>query len=196
VRVLLVHGNSEWYGSDRSFLLLASALRREAVDVTLCLPSPGELARRAQDRGFTPIIADPAPFRGRVFGWPRAARYLGIDLPSAIVRFARLARDFDIVHLNTSNLTGALLGTRLAARRRVVHVRESYQDHARLFAFYARLAGRANTRVVAISRDIAAECRTAGFDLVTLVHNGLEFSPLEAHDGDGPAVIVGRLNDW
>src|SRR5204863_9812156 len=97
---------------------------------------------------------------------------------------------------NTSNLTGALLGVRVVAGRRVVHVRESYEGHARLFGLYARLAGRSATHVVAISRDIAAECRAAGFERVTVVHNGLEFAPLEAGEDHGVAVIVGRLNDW
>lgn len=195
MQVLLVHGNSEWYGSDRSFVLLARALRREGVDVTVAIP-PGELARRVEREGFHPLIADPAPFRGRVFGASDTLRYLFVDLPRAVARFARLARRFDVVHLNTSNLVGALIGTRVGRARRVLHVRESYDIHPRLFARYAALVGRSSTRVIAISRDIASECVAAGFRNVHVVHNGLEFDPAEQHTGDGPVVIVGRLNDW
>lgn len=196
----LVHSNAEWYGSDRSLVLLAEALRRQGWEVTVSVPSEGVLAATLRAADFEPLLVDAAPLRARVFGRVRLLRYFTIDLPRSILRVRHLARRFDVVHLNTSILLGGLVGARLAGRPTVLHVRESYVGRERQWRWYCRMIRPFTSRVVATSNDIAEEVSVAGLgDRTLVVHNGLEFSRPPTRSGGcagGPVVTVGRINEW
>jgi glycosyltransferase involved in cell wall biosynthesis len=196
-RVLLVHGNSEWYGSDRSLVLLARALRKRGWDVAASVPGAGQLEDRLHEAGIEVHHVDPGALRGRVYGPARLLRYVAIDLPRSALRVRRLARSFDVVHVNASIFLGGIVGGFLARRPVVLHVRETYQGSERLWRAYARMVHRLVDQVVAISDGIRVEVEaTALRDRVTMIHNGLDFGPLPAPTGDGPVVALGRINDW
>ncbi|MEY2423451.1 MAG: hypothetical protein QOI95_3518 [Acidimicrobiaceae bacterium] len=200
-RVLLVHGNVEWYGSDRSLVLLATALRAAGTDVVVSMPGRGGAHGHLVEAGIPVTIADPAPIRPRVFSKRQWVVYVLRDLPLAVQRFRRLARRFDVVHINTSNLLGGILGAGLARRPVVLHVRETYAGHERQWRTYCRVIRPFVSAVIATSADIAAETSTAGLgDRVRVVPNGVEFTthdaPRPLDSGSGPVVAIGRLNDW
>ena len=196
-RVLLVHGNSEWYGSDRSLVLLATALRELGLGVEVVLPKPGGAAGPLVAAGIPIHYIRSAPLRARVMSRLRLARYVVVDLPLSVLRIRRLARRFDVVHVNTSILLGAIVGGALARRPVVVHVRESYAGGARAWRAYARVVRPFTSAVVAISEDVAAEAHaTAIADRVTMIHNGLCFGPAPDARGTGPVLVVGRINEW
>jgi glycosyltransferase involved in cell wall biosynthesis len=134
-----------------------------------------------------------------VFNRRQLARYLVLDLPRSIWRCRRHARDADIVHINTSIQLGGIIGGRLARRPTVLHVRESYAGHERKWRAYCWIIKPFTTRVVATSKDIAAEVVAAGLgDRTVVIHNGVVFGdlPTERMSVDGPVVAVGRINDW
>jgi glycosyltransferase involved in cell wall biosynthesis len=194
-RVLFVQATAERYGSDRSLLLLAEGLADRGWDITVGLPARGPLAGDVEAVGGRVAIVPVGAFR-RVFtpaGW---LRYLLIDLPSSILAVRRLARQADVVHLNTSILLGAALGARLARRPIVWHVRESYTDHRRQWQLYGRVVGVIATAVVANSTPIAQEAPTAAMrERITVIPNGLRFTPIRTRSGAREGVVaVGRIN--
>lgn len=199
MRVLLLHGNAEWYGSDRSLVVLADALQRAGVEVTVGVPSEGALAAAVRRAGVDVVVTTPGAFRPLVVGPLGIVRYLLLELPRSVLAVRRLARRADVVHLNISTLIGGLVGARLARRPVVLHVRESYAGRERAWRAYCRLVRPLITRAIAISNDVATELRDAGLgDRTVVVHNGLPFAalaPPTAREG-GPVVAVGRINDW
>ncbi len=53
--------------------------------------------------------------RGRVYSAARLVVYFAFDLPRSALRIRRLARSFDVVHVNASIFLGGILGGFLAA---------------------------------------------------------------------------------
>jgi glycosyltransferase involved in cell wall biosynthesis len=193
-RVLLVHSSSELYGSDRSISLLARGLSAQGWAVTVTLPDRGPLADELAASSVPVVIADPGALR-RVYGvvgWLQFA----LRLPLGVIRLARLARGFDVVHVNTSISVGAALGAWTARRPLVWHVRESYRETTG-WRWYARLIARLADAVIANSEAIADEVRSAApHARVHVVENGLAFAPpMPPHDGTR-VVTVGRINSW
>lgn len=194
-RILLVHGNAEWYGSDRSFTLLVEGLRRRGWDVTAVVPADGAVASRLRAADVPVVISDPGVPRLRSWSVRLLLRWALVDAPRSCWQMRRLARSVDLVHLNTSTIFGALFGAVLARRPVVLHLREHWPPEARWWRWYARSAGRMIATVVAISTQLADEARLAGFRRVTLIHNGLSFGPPPT--GHLPGLLdVGRINGW
>jgi glycosyltransferase involved in cell wall biosynthesis len=196
-RVLFLHSNSEWYGSDRSFCLLSQALRARGWDIVPAVPGPGPLVDALERAGLRPLLLDPGVVRARAVGRSAVLRSLAIDVPRAAWRCRRAARSADLVHLNTSIIAGGLLGGWTARRPVIMHVRESYVGNPRLWRRYAHAVRPLVARVIAISSDIGDEARAAGFgDRTVVVHNGLEFDPPEPPADGDRIVLVGRINQW
>jgi glycosyltransferase involved in cell wall biosynthesis len=196
--ILLVHGNSEWYGSDRAFFLQAINLSSSGWNVFVALPAKGVLYERCVDAGITPLLLDPAPLRVRVFGSRDLLRYALVELPRAVARCRRTFRRFDLVDLNTSILLGGIFGALLARRPAVLHVRETYAGSERLWSAYCTIVGPAVARVVATSTDIAAEVRPRRMAAKTVVvPDGLDFGPVGPPPGVSRRVVtIGRINAW
>jgi glycosyltransferase involved in cell wall biosynthesis len=196
-RVLFVHVNTEWYGSDRSLVLLACALRDQGCEVRVALPGPGPLEDRLRGAGIDVHEVDVAPLRARVYGPARLVSYFLVDLPRAAVRLRALARTADVVHVNASIGLGGVVGGALARRPVVLHVRETYAGSEAVWRTYARIIRPAVTRVIAVSTGTLDEvAATALGDRATMIHNGLDFGPMRAPATDGPVVAVGRINAW
>lgn len=196
-RALVLHGNVEWYGSDRSLALLAPALAGEGVDVVVGLPGAGGAYTPLRDAGVTVELVDPAPVRPKLFTRREWVRYALVELPRSALRVRRMARRFDVVHANTSNLLGAMLGAGLARRPLVLHVRETYAGSERAFRWYCRVVSPFVSKAIATSSDIAAEVRATRLgDRVVVVPNAVPFPVHWNAALDGPVVAIGRLNEW
>ena len=193
-RVLAVQPNLEWYGSDRSFVLLVSAMSRRGWEVAPLVPGEGEVARRLRSAGLSPVFEDAGVVRPKVWGPARTAWWLVSGLPLTVLRTARLARDVDLVHCNTSTALGAMLGARLARRPLVVHLRE-HLDLSRLSRLAARLVAILADAIVAVSTQVARDAAQLGLRC-TVIYNGVEFDET-ATSAQTPMILsVGRLNEW
>src|SRR5690349_21665968 len=111
-RVLFVHSNSEWYGSDRSFCLLSAALHERGWDVAPAIPDRGPLYDALDKAGLKPVLLDPGVVRARAGGNAALAKALTVDVPRAAWRCRQIARTVDLVHVNTSIIAGGLIGGR------------------------------------------------------------------------------------
>jgi glycosyltransferase involved in cell wall biosynthesis len=194
-RILLVHANAEWYGSDRSFTLLVEGLRRRGCEVTAVVPADGAVATRLRAADVPVVISDPGVPRFRSWTTRRLLRWALLDAPRSCWQMRRLARRADLVHLNTSTIFGALVGAVLAHRPVVLHLREHWPPDARWWRWYARWSRRVIDVVIAISTQLEDEARHAGFRRVALIHNGLRFGPPPAGHLRG-LLDVGRINRW
>lgn len=195
-RILFVHANAEWYGSDRSFVLLATGLTSAGWAVTAVVPAEGRVATELRRRGVKVVIEDPGVPRPRAWSRRRSVAWLARDLPRSWWRMWRLARRADIVHVNTSTIVGAVLAAAAARRPVVLHLREHQSASSSSWRGYVRLIRPFVHTVIAISHDVADESRRAGFgSRVVVVHNGLRFRPRPSSHQPG-VLSVGRINEW
>ena len=195
-RVLLVHTSAGMYGADNACLLIARGLLEVGREVTVVLPYRGHLAHVLQAAGVRVVIGHVGAVR-RIFtvgGWLKFAFF---DLPASIFGIWRLARDHDVVHMNTSVAVGGLMGARLAGRPVVVHLRESYGAHARAWRVYSAYLRRFATVIVTISRWIDEEAAEAGLSHRRLIQDAAARMPAASADHSKVrALCVGRLNEW
>lgn len=197
-RALFVHSQAEGYGSDRSLFLLVTGMISLGWDVEVVVPEDGPLVGLLRGRGVTVHLVDPGVLR-RVYGPGQWAAFVMWRLVVSILRTWRLSRRFDVVHVNTSVILGALLGAAFAGRPVVLHVRESYVGRERALRLYARGIAPLVSAVVAISDAIGRELRsTAIGPLTRVIPNGLLFGPPPSRvDGASSVLLcVGRVNEW
>lgn len=197
-RVLLFHSQAEGYGSDRSLLLLATGLRRQGWMVEVAVPEDGPLVGDLRRSGVPVHLVDPGVLR-RVYRPRDWAAFVSWRLARSVVSTWRLSRRFDVVHVNTSVVIGAVLGAALARRPAVLHVRESYAGRERALRWYARVVSPLVGATVAISEAIGEELRATAFGRRTrVIPNGLEFGDPPSREGARPSTVVcvGRINEW
>lgn len=192
---MVVQPNVEWYGSDRSFVLLATAAHQRGWAVVPVVAGEGEASRRLRAAGLRPVITDPGAPRPRIWTTARTLRWVLSQLPMSIVRMTRAARRVDLVHCNTATALGAMLGARLARRQLVVHLRERPERASRSWRLAMYLLRRLATEVIAVSEPIAADARQFGVQPV-VIHNGLEFDDTRTEWNEQCVLSVGRINGW
>lgn len=121
----------------------------------------------------------------------------------ALGRLAR-ARRVALVHSNTSVTLGGAPAARAAGVPHVWHVRESYDDFARLWPPYRRMLLTA-AALPCVSGAVAAQF--AGAPAARILHDGLAVAPRRARRGAARDVlglpreafviaVVGRLSAW
>jgi len=135
-------------------------------------------------------------------GLAGVARGVGADA-RALGRLAR-ARDVALVHTNTSVTLGGAAAARVAGVPHVWHVRESYDDFARLWPLLRRLLLTADA-LPCVSSAVAAQF--AGAPAARVLHDGLALAPRRVERaaaraalglGDEAFVVAvaGRLSAW
>src|SRR5207253_5216990 len=196
-RLLMVSGSAELYGADRSLLTLARGLQARGWDVTVTVPEPGPLVETLTASAIPTRFVEPGVV-SRVSGAKAWPSMLFGRLPEAAWRIGRLARQFDVVHVNTSVEVGALVGAATSGRPVVCHLRESYAAHPRQFRVLATVLRRTATRIIAVSNAISDEARAAGPAARTVViHNSWDaLPPAPPLELPPHALQVGRINDW
>lgn len=197
-RALFFHSQAEAYGSDRSLYLLVTGLKARGWDAEVVLPGDGPLVAMLRGAGVIVHLMDPGVLR-RVYRRREWAAFVLWRLVRAIARTWRISRRFDVVHVNTSVVLGAVIGGWLARRPVVLHVRESYAGRERVLRVYASAVAPLIAAVVAISEAIGAELReTALGRRTSVIPNGLLFAapPSQVNGGSSTLVCVGRINEW
>ena len=196
-RVLLISGQAERYGADRSLLTLAHGLRDRGWDPTVAAPGPGPLVEDLRRMGIRVVFLDPGVVR-RTLSWRGWARLL-LLFPATVARVAVLARRTDIVHVNSTVILGGLVGGRLSRRPVLCHLRESYASHRRQWQVLSWLLRHTSDRTIAISSAIAEEAADARLASRTvLIHNSCDLpaSPVAGAQTPPRILQVGRINDW
>jgi len=173
-RLLYVHNSADIYGASRSLLRLMSRLRQEGLHPLVILPENGPLETRLGalgveviiDRGLTVITR--TVFRSwRVVG-------LIVTFPLSVWRLYRLMRRrrIQLVHSNTGVIVSPALAARLARVPHVWHIRDSFADFRRLWKPYAAYMQCLSSRIIAVSRPIAAQFPP--HPKVLVIHNGVD----------------------
>ena len=114
--MLVLHSTAERYGSDKSLLLLASALVVRGWDVLVGVPQTGPLCADLDAAGVAWTVVDPGVVRRvlRPMGW---ARFVG-RLPLSIVRVRRLARFVVLIGLNHHHVSHCFVSFNIELRSR------------------------------------------------------------------------------
>jgi glycosyltransferase involved in cell wall biosynthesis len=195
-RVLLVGSTPDLYGSNQALAVLAAGLPAVGWEVVAALPGPGPFDSDLEAIDVRVLHVDPGVARRVLRPW-QWVRYLAFELPMSVVRYWRLSRGFDVIHVNGSVIVGAMAGARLARRPVVVHLRESYAGHDRMGRTAGRVLRVLCDRVIAVSAEIGAEAAAIGLGAkTTVIHDGLAFRPRRNVEREPRVVAVGRINDW
>jgi glycosyltransferase involved in cell wall biosynthesis len=200
-RIVIVHPNTDLYGSDRMLLRSLLALRDAGAEVELHVPAPGAFTDRLRELGIAwhrtefPVLrrtlASPA-------GVLRLARQLVISLP-AVVRALRAA---DVLYVNTINCGIWLLVAKALGVPAICHVRENEAQMGRTQRMLLLAPLLAATKILTNSRStqdwvVGALPRLGGRTKV--LYNGLDLPdapyarPFE-HSSGLRLVVVGRLS--
>jgi glycosyltransferase involved in cell wall biosynthesis len=194
MRILFIHSGADLYGSSRSLLRLTTRLVQEGDEILVILPSHG------------PLESELVTAEVQVSVYPHLATLSRNDFKSLIGFLGFLTKSFisifgvlkkihafdpDLVHINTSVLPSAVLAGRLAGRRVVTHIRESYDDFSLIWPIYSRYLLFCSNVVVCVSYAIAAQFPAIGGRKIVVLHNGFpkaEFYPV-------PFERIERLRD-
>lgn len=186
-RVLYIHHGGGIGGAPLSLLYLLRQLDRSRYNPIVVTLKPGPIVDLYRAEGIeTHIATDISDFSHTTLEW-----YGGIELwrlpgkalrfwPS-VVRTRRLveALNPDLVHLNSSTLAAAAIGSAMAGAPVVWHIREpitkGYVGLRR--ALLRRIIDRRAARVVAISRHDAS--RLIPSDRIRVIHNFVDFTQFD-----------------
>lgn len=171
-----MHNSADIYGASRSLLRLLPEVRKRGIEARVVLPEHGPLEEKVRSLGIEVIVdrwltvIDRNRFRSiRLFG-------LGLGFPVSVWRLVRVIRRHRIrlVHTNTGVMPAPALAARIAGVPHVWHIRDSFIEFRALWRFYRRYITGLSSRVVTVSRAIAAQFDEA--PNVEVIHNGMPIS--------------------
>ena len=201
MRVLVVHGGSDLYGSGLACAWVVEGAREAGIDVEVVLPRPGPLSDRLG--GLVPVhLIDPVPLRQASLAGPTGLLEPARWLPHA-ARLRALGRRgrFDLVHANTAPAIGGAVAARAAGCPLVWSVHEILRFPAPLVSAYERVLGRAAV-ILTCSRAAAdqfqrAQTRSRCRVVHTGAHipEGLPHAPLLERP-EIRMLTIGRLTAW
>jgi glycosyltransferase involved in cell wall biosynthesis len=194
-RILYVHHGADLYGASRSLLRLVSSLPRERFEPHVLLPADGPLRGRLEAAG-APVAIDPGLVvlhRSLFQGWPARLR-LGARIPSSVAAVRRRIRALgaDLVHTNSAVIVSPGAAARLSGVPHLYHVREWFQEFARLWGPYAAYLTRSSAYVVAVSEAVAAQFPSR--DNVVVVNNGFDLDEFRIDRAEAGAAFRRRFS--
>lgn len=197
-KVLCAHQGAEMYGSDRSFLLSVSALKKSTINATVdvVLPEVGPLYDRLQ------VVADGVKLSDLVKVQKRDLKFLLV--PSFLRAFLRLRYllrkfgDYDVVYVNTVVVLDCLLAMGFWKGNKVVHVREIPTGLAAFF--FSWLVRFTRATVFFNSQQTAQAFRLGRGQKGVVIHNGtVGYSSIGLvgdHCDRCNVLLIGRINSW
>lgn len=202
MRVLMVHGSAELYGSDQACLAVARAAVQAGIDVEVIVPTSGPLVAALDDAGAVTTILDPLVIRRADLRWPTAAvtptRWARAAL--GLWRHARGAR-LDLVHSNTSGVVGGALVARRLGLPHIWHVHELFWQPRPIVMGFERLL-RSARFVICCSQAVADQFADPRVRQRCVVAYTGVFVPSDIATtvpltGPGLDVVcVARINEW
>jgi glycosyltransferase involved in cell wall biosynthesis len=210
MRILFLHGVSDFYGASRCLLRLAAALKKDGHSVHVWIPKNGPIVPMLESAG---AVCEVAP---ELFGISRGTyhhkqyllRFLSANIGFAF-SLARKIRAFrpDLVHTNTATLLPAGFAARMAGVPHLWHVREWFGEFPRAWSLYQGYMFFYADRIVCVSHAVAGQFHPMLRKKVRVIFDGFpseEFDAVTAKRvhafrekfglGDSPAVgVVGRI---
>jgi glycosyltransferase involved in cell wall biosynthesis len=210
VRILFLHGVSDFYGASRCLVRLAAALKRDGHEVEVWIPETGPIVPMLVSSGVECVVTPE--LRGITRGVYRRKRSLirflfknGAD----VLPLARKIRSFrpDVVHTNMALLLSAGLAARLSRARHLWHVREWFGEFPRMWGVYQVYMYLCADRILSVSRTVADHFHPRLRKKVRVIYDGFPDSEFQAvtpervrafrsaHGLEGhPAIgVVGRI---
>lgn len=126
MRVLVVSGSAELYGSDRVMLESVAAFIEGGADVTVATSTPGPLHVSLRELGAE-VLVQPSPVLRRAYASPVGlCRFAGVVSTTAtgMVSLLRRVRP-DVLYVNTMTLPAWAATARLCGVPVVMHVHEA-----------------------------------------------------------------------
>jgi glycosyltransferase involved in cell wall biosynthesis len=208
IRVLVVHSSAELYGSDRSLLDFVQH-RDPSMQITVALPTAGELVTALEAAGATVVIGDVCKVQRGMLS-PFGFAHLALSVWRAWRFLGSVHRrvGFDLVYSNTVAVLGGAICARLWRVPHVWHVREILLGSRIVTGSFQRLVARSSVTVVSNSAHTQDWIRAKGshanyqvvwngFDVPVVSANGAaKRERLGASEDDVLFVLVGRINAW
>jgi glycosyltransferase involved in cell wall biosynthesis len=197
--VTLVHQGFELYGSDRTLIQCAKAVRENLpnASIRVLIPKEGALRDLLLAQGFEVEIA-PLWILRRSYGifglFIRA-----VSLPAAILRAHKVFQHSDVVYINTAVVADYYIAARFHAGKAIGHVHEIPNGLAlavlRMLLLWSRSSLLFNSQATLQAFAIPG----ASSDQVVLngTSDPIQHDPL-AYTGDRPmrVLMLGRLSEW
>ncbi len=202
-RVLCCHPSAERYGADRIFVESVLAFAEAGVQVTVVLPSDGDLVDLLRDAGAD-VVFCPTPVLRKAALRPAGLLRLLADTAFALAPMIRLLRRVrpDLVYVNTVTVPAWLALAKLFGRRVVAHVHEAEDAvPAPIRTALALPLLAADTVLVNSAATAATVTRGVGAlrGRIRLLHNGVAgpaepLAPRAEPRDPARIVLVGRLS--
>jgi glycosyltransferase involved in cell wall biosynthesis len=211
MRVLFVHSPADLYGASRALLRLCHDMRRDGWEVAVVLPEEGGLSRRLAAAGVEVfLIPGIAKIERQNFATAAGAVRFCRDVLSDIRAQRQIIARWrpDVIHTNISIIPSTAVAAKLAGRRHLWHLRETYGEFPGLWAVYKHIMGVFSTRIVCCSQVTADQLAGSwAARRARVIYEGLasnEFCAFSAADvatwrrrfapEGGPVVgVVGRI---
>jgi glycosyltransferase involved in cell wall biosynthesis len=210
MRILFLHGVSDYYGASRCMVRLAAALRKDAHDVHIWIPETGPIVRMLESSGVEcGVVPELRGITRGIFHRKQSLIRFLLENGAAVPPLARKIRSFrpDVIHTNQALLLSAGLAARLGGARHLWHVREWFGEFPRTWRVYRIYMHFCADRILCVSRAVADQFSPSLRTKVRVIYDGFPDSDFQAvtpenirafrskHGLEGhPAIgVVGRI---
>lgn len=193
---LLVHQSSELYGSDRSFLSVVKALRKEYPNkkISVILPDlTGPLIPLLENENVN-LIEDKQGYIRKIY--LKSPFKLIKNLFSSYLWIRSLAKEYDIIYINTVVCVSAILASR-KFKNKIVHIREI--PTGKQLTFFKNLLKFSKAKLIYNSKASKEAMQLDG----TIVYNGVSVAnnmQETEHKVNEKApkrfLLIGRISEW
>ncbi len=183
MRILFLHGVSDFYGASRCLVRLAAALKKDGHSVVVWVPEFGPLCPMLEAVGAVCEVAPELNAISRTkYSRKRSVLQYWTENALSAVSLARKIRAFrpDLVHTNTCLLPSAGLAARLSGAPHLWHVREWFGEFPRAWSFYQWYIQFCADRVICVSQSIADQFHPALRTNLRVLYDGFPASEFEA----------------
>lgn len=200
-RLLLLHPSDEMYGADKVFLETITALR-DHFSLEVWLPDDVEYPKRQLSQKLT---EEGIEWRYKPLPAIRRKDLNLRGLAGLTSRFFKIHKALrsetaDLIYVNTTALTPAVVASRMLGIRSVLHIHEYLGDKlGKLLMWPASMADAA----IAVSQSISADFTKRLKKKTVVIHNGFDIPPPSAEEASVNTskenvtfLLASRWNPW
>lgn len=179
-RVLYIHNGADLYGGGRFLLRLVSNLERRVYEPLVIIPCAGPLgdALRSLNVKVTVMKSLSVISRRVFYSWKLLPFIVWIPVSAVVLALFMLRNKIDIVHTNTGSIPSAGLAVRVARRRHIWHIHDSFHEFKKLWWVYSRYVRWSSDRVLCVSRSVQSQFGE-NQEKTLVVYNGLPYDGLD-----------------